>query len=205
VDELAVLAIPAVLVTGLVLAGLGLDGRPRAAGPRRWAGRFQDWATQAGVRGVRLWHVVAVCGGAGAAVGVAVTGLTRSVWLGLAFAGLAGWLPLGALRARRRRRLRELREVWPDAIDNLASGVRAGMSLPEAVAGLAARGPLTLRAPFARFADDYHANGRFGAALDRLTWRVWDDGMPGTGWILRLAVTDEAAGWTAALDATDRS
>ena len=162
------LAIPAVLVTGLVLAGLGLDGRPRAAGPRRWAGRFQDWAIQAGVRGVRLWHVVAVCGGAGAAVGVAVTGLTRSVWLGLAFAGLAGWLPLGALRARRRRRLRELREVWPDAIDNLASGVRAGMSLPEAVAGLAARGPLTLRAPFARFADDYHANGRFGAALDRL-------------------------------------
>ena len=94
--------------------------------------------------------------------------LTRSPWLGLAFAGLAAWLPLGALQARRRRRLRELCEVWPDAIDNLASGVRAGLSLPEAVAGLAERGPVTLRAPFARFADDYHATGRFGVALDRL-------------------------------------
>jgi tight adherence protein B len=131
-------------------------------------GRFQDWATQAGVRGVRPWHVVAVGGGSGLAAGLAVLALTRSPWLGLAFAGLAGWLPIGALRARRRRRLRELREVWPDAIDNLASGVRAGLSLPEAVAGLAERGPETLRSPFARFADDYHATGRFGTALDRL-------------------------------------
>ena len=57
VDDLAVLAIPAVLVTGLVLLGLGLEGRARTARPRRWAGRFQDWATQAGVRGVRrgMW------------------------------------------------------------------------------------------------------------------------------------------------------
>jgi len=186
-DDLAVLAIPAVLVAGLVLVGLGVDGRPRTARSRRWAGRFQDWATQAGVRGVRLWHVVAVLGGAGVAVGVAVVALTRSLWLGLAFAGLAGWLPLGALRARRRRRLRELREVWPDAIDNLASGVRAGMSLPEAVAGLAERGPETLRAPFARFADDYHANGRFSTALDRLKDELADPTADRVVEALRLA------------------
>jgi len=60
VDDLAVLAIPAVLVTGLVLLGLGVDGRVRPAGTRRWTGRFQDWATQAGVRGVRPWHVAGV-------------------------------------------------------------------------------------------------------------------------------------------------
>ena len=167
-DDLAVLGIPAVLVTGLVLLGLGVDRRTRPGRSRQWLRRFQDWAIQAGVRGVRPWHVVAVCGGAAAAAGLAVLALTRSPWLGLAFAGLAAWLPLGALQARRRRRLRELREVWPDAIDNLASGVRAGLSLPEAVAGLADRGPQALRASFARFADDYHATGRFGGALDRL-------------------------------------
>ena len=166
--DLAVITIPAALVSGLVLLGLGVEGRARPARRRPWVGRFRDWAIQAGVGGVRPWHVVAVCGGSGVAAGVAVLALSRSAWLGLAFAGLAAWLPLGALRARRRRRLRELREVWPDAIDNLASGVRAGLSLPEAVAGLAERGPGTLRAPFARFADDYHATGRFGTALDRL-------------------------------------
>ena len=47
--------------------------------------------------------------------------------------------------------------------------------------------------------------GDLGAALERLTWWVWDDGMPGTGWILRLAVADPVAGWTAVLDATDHS
>ena len=44
-----------------------------------------------------------------------------------------------------------------------------------------------------------------GAAVERLTWWVWDDGMPATGWVLRLAVADSAAGWTAVLDATDQS
>jgi tight adherence protein B len=182
-----VLAIPAVLVTGLVLLGLGVDGRTGAGRPRRWRGRFQDWATQAGVRGVRPWQVAAVCGGTGLAAGLAVLALSRSPWLGLAFAGLAAWLPLGALQARRRRRLRELREVWPDAIDNLASGVRAGLSLPEAVAGLAEHGPEPLRAPLARFADDYHATGRFGAALDRLKDELADPTADRVVEALRLA------------------
>jgi tight adherence protein B len=174
VSDLSVLAIPAVLVTGLLLVFLGLDGQARPARSGRWAARFRDWATQAGVRGIRPGHVAAVCGGSGSLAGVGVVALTRSAWLGLAFAGLAAWLPLGALQARRRRRLRELREVWPDAIDNLASGVRAGLSLPEAVAGLAERGPEALRPPLARFADDYHATGRFGTALDRLKDEVAD-------------------------------
>jgi tight adherence protein B len=168
VSDLSVLAIPAVLVAGLVLLGLGIDPRARAPRSGRSAARFQDWATQAGIRGIRPGQVVALCGGSGSAAGLGVAAWSRSAGLGLAFGGLAAWLPLGVLQARRRRRLRELREVWPDAIDNLASGVRAGLSLPEAVAGLAERGPEALRSPLARFADGYHATGRFGTALDRL-------------------------------------
>ena len=198
-DELAVLAIPAVLVTGLVLVGLGLggwardgrapDGRGRVPDGRAWQsmGRFADWTAQVGIRGVRPWHVAAMCGGSGLTAGLVVLTATRSPWLALAFAGLAGWLPLGALRARRRRRLRELREVWPDAIDNLASGIRAGLSLPEAVAGLAERGPASLRAPFAGFADDYHATGRFGTALDRLKEELADPTADRVVEALRLA------------------
>jgi tight adherence protein B len=102
-----------------------------------------------------------VAGAVGALLALVVAGLvllgaTGSPWLGLAFAGLAGALPLLLLRARGRRRVRELRTVWPEAIDNLASAVLAG------------RGPDPLRPPFARFADAYHASGRFDAALDRL-------------------------------------
>jgi tight adherence protein B len=187
VDDLAVLAVPAVLATGLVLLVSGSGGPAPRVRSRRWTGRFRDWTTQAGVRGVRPWHVIAVCGGSGLAAGLAVVALSGSPWLGLAFAGLAAWLPLGALQARRRRRLRDLREVWPDAIDNLASGVRAGLSLPEAVAGLADRGPETLRGPFARFADDYHATGRFGTALDGLKDELADPTADRVVEALRLA------------------
>jgi tight adherence protein B len=187
VSDLAVLAIPAGLVTGLVLIGLGVGGRGGPERSGRWGGRFRDWAAQAGVPGVRLGHLVAACGGVALATGLAVLALSRSPWLGLAFAVLAGWLPFGGLRARRQRRLGELREVWPDAIDNLASGVRAGLSLPEAVAGLAERGPGSLRPTFGRFADDYHATGRFGPALDRLKDELADPTADRVVEALRLA------------------
>ena len=185
-NDLAVLAIPAAAVAGVVLLTLGLSGAARP--PRRdRAGRARDWLAQAGVRGVRPWHVVTLCGALGAAAGLGVLAMSGSVWLGLAFAGLAGVLPVSMLRARRLRRSRELREVWPDAIDNLASGVRAGLSLPEAVAGLAERGPEPLRAPLARFADDYHATGRFGAALDGLKDELADPTADRVVEALRLA------------------
>jgi tight adherence protein B len=68
----------------------------------------------------------------------------------------------------RRRRQVLLRELWPEAIDHLASAVRAGLSLPEGLAALAVRGPAELRAPFGRFGAAYRASGRFGACLDAL-------------------------------------
>jgi len=185
VNDLAVLAIPAAAVAGVVLVALGVATAGRVR--RQRAGRAREWLAQAGVRGVRPWHLLALCGALAAPAGLGVLAMSRSLWLGLAFAGLAGVLPVSVLRARRLRRSRELREVWPDAIDNLASGVRAGLSLPEAVAGLAERGPQPLRAPLARFADDYHATGRFGAALDRLKDELADPTADRVVEALRLA------------------
>ncbi|HNM97530.1 MAG TPA: type II secretion system F family protein, partial [Marmoricola sp.] len=72
------------------------------------------------------------------------------------------------------RRQREFAEVWPEAVDNLTSAVRAGLSLPEALVGLAARGPEPLRPAFAAFALDYQVTGRFGDSLDLLKQRLAD-------------------------------
>jgi tight adherence protein B len=105
---------------------------------------------------------------------VAVQVLSRTAPVALAFAAIGGYLPFAVLRGRARRRQREFAQVWPEAVDNLASGIRAGLALPEALAGLAVRGPEPLREPFAAFALDYQASGRFTDSLDRLKERLAD-------------------------------
>jgi tight adherence protein B len=92
----------------------------------------------------------------------------------VAFAGIAGYAPLAVVSGRARRRRRLLAEVWPDVVDHLSSGVRAGLSLPEALAQVGERGPIELRKPFAAFGRDYLATGRFGECLDRLKDRLAD-------------------------------
>jgi len=86
----------------------------------------------------------------------------------VAFGAGAAYLPIAFVMARARRRRRELAEVWPEAVDHLASAVRAGLSLPEALAQLGERGPEPLRPAFDAFARDYMITGRFGDCLDRL-------------------------------------
>jgi tight adherence protein B len=94
--------------------------------------------------------------------------------IALCFAAMAGYAPVALVRARARRRRARLRDLWPDAVDNITSGVRAGLALPEALAQLGTRGPEELRTPFRAFADDYRLTGRFHDSLDRLKERLSD-------------------------------
>ncbi len=108
------------------------------------------------------------------AAGFVVLVITATPPVAVAFAVIASYLPVAVVSGRARRRERELAEVWPEAIDNLASAVRAGMSLPDALAGLAVRGPDSLRPAFEAFALDYQSSGRFADCLDRLKHRLAD-------------------------------
>ncbi|MGB9377646.1 MAG: type II secretion system F family protein, partial [Mycobacteriales bacterium] len=86
----------------------------------------------------------------------------------VAFAVFGFRAPATIVNRLRSNRVRELREVWPEVVDNLASAVRAGLSLPEALSSLGVRGPEQLRPAFGEFAADYRATGRFAECLDRL-------------------------------------
>src|SRR5699024_12265461 len=88
------------------------------------------------------------------------------------FGALGFFVPITVLHSRARTRAREHAELWPDAVDNLASAVRAGMSLTEALHQLSERGPEGLREPFAAFTRDLQSPGQFDAALDRLKVRL---------------------------------
>jgi tight adherence protein B len=172
-DPVAVL-MPSLFAVGVLMVFLGIHGarRPGLVPERRQ--RLHNWMTRAGVGRVSIGQLVAVCLAIATVTGMSLFALTHAFWLALTFAVLTGYLPVAVLKARHARRVRERREVWPDAIDNLVSAVRAGMSLPDAVSILAERGPEALREPFGHFAAAYAATGRFGEALEQVKEELAD-------------------------------
>ena len=171
------------LAVGLVL-GIGVffvywSFWPQEPAPERsdrggFTAQLRDHLTQAGYTSLTPGNVVVGSFVLFAVGFVLVVAVTRVVPIGLCFALMAGALPLTLVRARARKRRGKLRDLWPDVVDNITSGVRAGLALPEALSQLAVRGPAELRPAFAAFAEDYRATGRFHDCLDRLKDRLSD-------------------------------
>lgn len=166
----------------LVGLGLGLGlmlawsafALPREPGRTSRPGRLADLISRSGATGVTPAALCGLCAGLGLVVLVLVQGVSRTLPVAVAFAAMATYVPIAVLRGRATRRQREFAQVWPDAVDNLTSAVRAGMSLPDAVTALGTHGPEALREPFVRFGIDYQATGRFGESLDLLKERLAD-------------------------------
>lgn len=144
------------------------------SGSARLSGRTRDLLAQAGIEGVSPGQLVGASATLGLMAFVLVLGTSQVPVIALLFGVFAALLPLALVRRRRVQRSAELREVWPEAVDNLASGVRAGLSLPESLAQLGVRGPEQLRSPFRAFGEDYRATGRFGDSLDGLKQALAD-------------------------------
>jgi tight adherence protein B len=171
-------------MTGLGLglcAGIGLFltwsacwPRPaRAPRPPRLS-RWSELAADARVAGIAPRALAAVCTLSGGLVLALLQAVTSVLPIALCFGVMAASAPVAVVRSRARQRRASLREVWPEAVDNLASAVRAGLSLPEALAQLSVRGPAALQPAFAAFGQDYRASGRFHDALDALKERLAD-------------------------------
>jgi tight adherence protein B len=159
---------------GLLLGvGLLLIWRSGPRAPRRRTAphrprRRERLLAAAGLTGINGVQLLALQVALGLVVLLVVLLATATVTVSVVF-GLFGFaLPYVQVRRLAARRQADLREVWPEVVDNLASAVRAGLSLPEALSALSTRGPEVLRPPFARFAGEYRSTGRFHVCLDRL-------------------------------------
>jgi tight adherence protein B len=148
---------------------------PRAGSQRLgMRAHLLDDITQAGYASVSPGNVLTACVFSGLLVFALMQATTRVVPVALCFGVMAACAPIAFVRMRARSRRAQLRDLWPDAVDNIASGVRAGLALPEALSQLAIRGPEELRPAFAAFAEDYRTTGRFQDCLDRLKDRLAD-------------------------------
>ena len=160
---------------GLMLgAGILLIWRSGSRAPARtssasgFTARRAELLKQAGIEGVSPSQLLGAQVLAALLVALVVVVITSTFVIAFFFALFAFFLPVVLLHRLRRKRAIVLRELWPEAVDNLASAVRAGMSLPEGLASLGARGPEPLRPAFARFGAAHRASGRFGPCLDQL-------------------------------------
>ncbi|MEO5608569.1 MAG: type II secretion system F family protein [Ornithinibacter sp.] len=172
------LLIGLLLGTGLLLIWMSFwvrePGSPKTVVRVTAADRLADEIVQAGFTGLSVRMLVASCALALLLVAGLVQATVGVAPIAACFGLMAGSLPLTLVRRRARRRRARLRDLWPDAVDNITSGVRAGMALPEALGQLGVRGPLDLREPFTDFAHDYRLTGRFNESLDRLKERLSD-------------------------------
>lgn len=135
--------------------------------PRRRS-RLGELLSEAGLAHASPARLLVICATTGLVLGGMVLGVSRSMVIACAIGLMVSPLPFVWVKHLQRRRQEALRLVWPDAIENLASGVRAGLSLPEAISQLAAQGPESLRPGFSAFDAEYRTSGRFAESLDLL-------------------------------------
>ncbi|KRF19396.1 type II secretion system protein F [Nocardioides sp. Soil797] len=130
--------------------------------------RLTALLASAGMQNVSSRNLIGLCVALGVIALAVMQILSGTLPVAVVFGAIAAYIPLTVVKGRAAKRQREFAEVWPEAVDHLASGVRAGMSLPEALVGLSSRGPEPLRPAFEKFALDYQVTGRFGDSLDLL-------------------------------------
>jgi tight adherence protein B len=153
---------------GVLLIWHGLTAAPSTKRTRVRSDRTREQLIQAGLPGVTPGQLIALQILAGLLVAVLGIALTQSVSVTAIFALFAGAVPRLMVSRLRHKRQADLRELWPEVVDNLTSGVRAGLSLPEALSAIGIRGPEQLRDPFKQFGSDYRTTGNFNDSLDRL-------------------------------------
>ncbi|MGA7206732.1 MAG: type II secretion system F family protein [Specibacter sp.] len=164
-----------------LLGGLGLflvwtacwQVQGQALRPAR-RGRLEELLQQAGVPQVTPASLLASTLGLALVVGLLVYVVTGAAPVALCFALFSGYVPFALLRWRARRRASVMRDLWPDVVDHLRSAIRAGLSLPEALIQLGAKGPVELRSEFNGFGADYRSSGHFDDALQKLKDRLAD-------------------------------
>jgi tight adherence protein B len=167
----------------LALAGgvyLTFDGfvRPRvSSAPRERARAAREFLVRAGLRDVTLRDFVLFSLGSGALAG-AVAQLALG-WIAVSvLAGLAGLLAPYAYYVRRHDQRRSaIQDALVEAIEQLRDAIRTGLSVQDALSGLARTGPEVLRGEFGTLSRDTRLLGFEDALLamrDRLADPVFD-------------------------------
>ncbi|MGV9195717.1 type II secretion system F family protein [Arcanobacterium canis] len=100
--------------------------------------------------------------------------IMRSAVFAMVVSAVAAFVPRILVARARRRRIEAMRTAWPEALDEVVSAIRSGLSVGEALGGLGSRGPEVLREPFSHFSYAVRATGRLDVCLDDVKAKLAD-------------------------------
>jgi tight adherence protein B len=146
--------------------------RPPAADARRLRG-VEEFLVRAGLRDVTPRDFVLFSAGTGVIVGLLAQFLLGWGMVSLLAAGLGVVGPLGYYVQRHDRRLAAVQTALVEAIGQLRDAMRTGISVQEALVGLARSGPEALRREFATLVREMRLVG-FEAAITAMRERLAD-------------------------------
>jgi tight adherence protein B len=159
--------------TGMYLLYEGLTtASPHSAGARS-LGAVERMLIRAGLRGTTGRDVFLVSAGAAVLSGGAVQLALGWGVVSLVAAGLGAVAPLVYLIRRNDRRRTDMQEAMVEAIGQLRDAIRTGLSVPEALIGLARGGPAVLRPELTNLVREMRLMG-FESAIGAMQARLAD-------------------------------
>jgi len=148
------------------MAGLALSLVNRLIRSGRSRSRIAADLERAGMRmPPQAWILLRIC--SGIALIAAVTLVTRSLPIGLLLGSLLGWLGTRVfLKVKAGRRGSAFADQLPDVLQLIASSLRSGFSLPQALDGVVREGPQPAASEFARALTESRLGVELEDALD---------------------------------------
>ncbi len=137
----------------------------------KWATRFRDFISQAGMK-TRPGKII-LTGGVLACFGFVFAGLFQARFLlSIFIACVAGAIPFAYVAAKRRRRLRRFEEHFPEALDLLNRAIRAGHGFTTGLGMIAGEVSEPIAGEFRTTFEEQNFGLPLRDALQNLTERV---------------------------------
>jgi len=100
--------------------------------------------------------------------------LCQTVVISVPLSILAGAIPWIKSSAQERKKQKSIQDAWPEALDHINSAIKSGVSISQALANLAERGPIVLSPFFKEYKSQVNITGNLELALKNLCLSTQD-------------------------------
>ncbi len=100
--------------------------------------------------------------------------LCQTVVISLPLSIGAGAIPWMKSRAQEGKKQKSIQDAWPEALDHINSAIKSGVSISQALANLAERGPIVLSPFFREYKSQVNTTGNLELALKNLCLSTQD-------------------------------